>query len=557
MGTRAGLGDVGHTYATCEPKPSHTWRMVCFGFRKAIGVAPPSITAFGLRRLGVMLDQPSGAAVAPLAVLNALFEALAQRDVRCCHWKSNSHLAEAVRGETDLDLLVEQSRADVFREVAASLGFKLVRAAPGKHYPGVENHLGYDDETGRLVHLHVHYHLVLGQQHVKDYRLAIEDQLLRSTVDADGIPIPAPRMELIILALRAVLKYRLRDALKDLLGIRSPGIPRAIRTEAEWLLSNTTPEEVRRALDELGPSIPANLVLEIIGRLTSPRLRGVRLLVVREQVRWALRPMLRLPRWRATGRYAAALWRKRTHAAGIGTKRRMTLRSGGTSIAFVGSDGAGKTTVVAAVEEWLGWRLDVGSFYMGIPEPTGGRWILKNVSKLTRSAYRRTERTWGEDRLVSRRIRAVSQVSVALRRVGEAKTRLRRNRLAQRRAAAGAVVLFDRYPLPSVAVFGRAMDGARLEQEIDKPWAPAVARLVARERELYGRIAPPDRVLALSVTAAESLRRKPDHDPDGIAAKTEAIRTMVTDGTEVAVIDADQHVDRVVAEVKAKIWAWL
>jgi thymidylate kinase len=403
----------------------------------------------------------------------------------------------------------------------------------------------------------VHYDLVLGQQHVKDYRLPIEDQLLATTIDVYGIPIPQPRMELIILALRAVLKYHLRDALKDMLGVRSPGIPGAIRTEAQWLLGHTTLEEVRRTLDELRPSMPAELVLEIIALLTSARVRGLRLLVVRELVRKALRPMLRLPRWRATGRYLAALGRKRAHAAGVGTKRRMTLRTRGTTIAFVGSDGAGKSTVVAAVNGWLGWRLDVASLYMGIPEPNVLRRILKATSKLARSANRRVESNASSQGLATRALRDIGQVSLGLRRVGEARSRVRNYRLASRRVAEGAIVLFDRYPLPSVPVFGRAMDGARLDQEIAQPRAPGVARLVAQERGLYARIAPPDHILALNVSAAESLRRKPDHDPDGVAAKTAAIRTSVTDSAHLVVIDADQDIDGVLAEVKATIWEWL
>ena len=503
------------------------------------------------------LGQPSGARVAALAVLEALFHALTQRGVRCCHWKSNSHLAEAVRGKTDLDLLVERSQADTFRRLALSLGFKPVRAAPGKHYPGVENLLGYDEETGRLVHLHVHYDLVLGQQHVKDYHLPIEDQVLSSVMEVDGIPIPAPRMELIVLALRAVLKYRLRDALKDLLAIRSPGIPRSIRAEAEWLFHRTSLDEVRRTLDELGPLIPADVVLEIIGRLTSSHERDLRLLVLRERVRRALHPMLRISRAQATGRYVAALWRRRTQAVGIGTKRRMTLRGGGTTIGFIGSDGAGKTTIVTAMEDWLGWRLDVRSFYMGIPEPTVWRWMLKRVARFTRAAHRRIEASWGEERSVCRTLRAASHLSVGLRRVSEARSRVRRHREAQRHVKRGAIVLFDRYPLPSVPVLGRSMDGPRLEQEITPPHSPAVARLVDRERHLYGRITPPHRIVALKVTAVESLRRKPDHDPDGIAAKTEAIRASVTDDTDLVIIDADHDLDRVVSQVKGRMWEWL
>jgi hypothetical protein len=441
--------------------------------------------------------------------------------------------------------------------VAADLGFKPVRAAPGKHYPGVENHVGLDTETGRLVHLHVHYDLVLGQQHVKDYRLPIEDQVLASIVESDGVPVPAPQMELTILGLRAVLKYRLRDALKELLSVRSPGIPRAIRAEAAWLLGMTSLEQVRATLDDLGPGVPADLVLESIGRLTSPREGGLGLLLLRERVRAALRPMRRMPRAHATALYLLALWRKRTRAAGIATKRRMTLPDGGTTIGIVGSDGAGKTTLITALEEWLAWRLDVRTLYMGTPEPTAVRSLLKRMFRIARAAQRRIDGFRGGDGLVSRALRSVGDVSLGLRRVGEARSRLARYREGLRNAARGSVVLFDRYPLPTASVFGRSMDGARLEQEITPPRSRFLTWLVQRERGLYERVAPPEHMVALKVSAAESLRRKPDHDPGGIAAKTEAIQALTASGTDLVIVDADRPADRVLTEVKARIWTWL
>jgi len=505
----------------------------------------------------VKVDGTSDTHITMLGILDELFAALARRGVRCCHWKSNSHLAAAARGETDLDLLVDRARADAFRQVAADLGFKSVRAAPGKHYPGVENHLGYDGGTGRLVHLHVHYDLVLGQQHVKDHRLPIEEHVLASVTQLDGVPVPAPELELIILALRAVLKYRLRDAFKDAFGIGPSGIPGPIRDEAAWLLGRTSPHAVRTTLAELPPIVPAGWVMEIIGRLTSPRTRGLWLLVLRERVRVALRPMRRVSRTGATARYLLALWRKRARRTGIATKRRMTLHDGGTTIGIVGSDGAGKTTLIAALDEWLAWRLDVRTLYMGIPpEPSGLRWFLKRVTRLARAAERRIDGTGGRD-VVRRALREVGDVSLGLRRVDEARRRLARHRQGLRHAARGAVVLFDRYPLPAASVQGRSMDGARLKQEIAPPWSPPVAWLMRRERGLYDRVTPPRHLLALNVTPEQSLRRKPDHDPVGIAAKTAAIRTLASDDTGLVVVDADQPADRVLAEVKARIWTWL
>src|SRR3989304_19583 len=83
-----------------------------------------------------------------------LFRALNQRGVRYCHWKSNRRLELGLCGRTDLDLLVDSEHATEFRGLLAEHQVKLVLAPPGKHYPSIENYLGFDPTTGKLFHLH-------------------------------------------------------------------------------------------------------------------------------------------------------------------------------------------------------------------------------------------------------------------------------------------------------------------------------------------------------------------------------------------------------------------
>jgi hypothetical protein len=62
--------------------------------------------------------------------------------------------------------------------ILADTGFRRFMAPPLQAYPAVEDYLGFDHATGRLVHLHLHYQLTLGQRHLKGYRLPWESQLL-------------------------------------------------------------------------------------------------------------------------------------------------------------------------------------------------------------------------------------------------------------------------------------------------------------------------------------------------------------------------------------------
>ena len=97
----------------------------------------------------------------PLGICERFFDHLTQENLRYCHWKSNEHLPEALAGETDLDLLVAPEERDRFGQVLTSLDFKRICSPPEKCYPGMEDYLGFDAESGGLAHLQVH---MLSQQ---------------------------------------------------------------------------------------------------------------------------------------------------------------------------------------------------------------------------------------------------------------------------------------------------------------------------------------------------------------------------------------------------------
>lgn len=54
------------------------------------------------------------------------------------------------------------------------MGFRLARPTPDRQVPGVLDYYGLDEGSDRLVHVHAHYRLVLGDDMTKNFRLPIE-----------------------------------------------------------------------------------------------------------------------------------------------------------------------------------------------------------------------------------------------------------------------------------------------------------------------------------------------------------------------------------------------
>ena len=210
-------------------------------------------SSMGRINVGMALD----ARPDELRVVRQLLDRLHGADLAYCHWKSNEHLKPALEGLTDLDVLVDRRQHMCLQSVLAETGFKRFAATPLRGYPAVEDYLGFDEATGRLAHLHLHFQLTLGQRHLKGYRLPWEDRVLatRRFDEANGVFVADPALELLLLLVRGALKHRLRDSLRLAFGRHARGESEGYRREFDWLRARAEPSEIAELTrDLLGPS---------------------------------------------------------------------------------------------------------------------------------------------------------------------------------------------------------------------------------------------------------------------------------------------------------------
>lgn len=496
-----------------------------------------------------------------LGILSELFASLNAAGIRYCHWKSTHGLDKALRGGTDLDLLVDREDAARFREMLLGRGFKPFVSAPQRQYPAVEDHLGFDGRTGALVHLHVHYRLVLGEQYTKNYVLPSEHVLLENTVMKSGVRVPAPELETIILVLRSLLKYRDRDALRDLLKLPGrSGLPASTLKEFDGLLSQTDLDRLGAAVKCHMQFVPQRLVLDFVRTIQKTPRDGATLLRLRGLVREVLSPYQRVGRLRARIDYYSKMLVQDLPFKGLRNRlladRHKKSAAGGLGVAFIGTDGAGKSTCVKQVAKWLGWRVNVHVLYMGTTHPSLETKILRMLSAGGHGLLAGFRRLLGGKNPITRSAQWLADVLTDSRLLAEGQDRYNRYVAGQRKMAQGAVVIFDRYPLEAVSIDGRSMDGPRIAAS--RPVEGGLRTSLAQaEQNLYEKIRPPDHILVLRVSPEVSLARKPEHRPERIEAKAQALADFARDGLNVTEINAEQPLDQVLLQIKSAIWSWL
>ena len=97
-----------------------------------------------------------------LKIAKNLFAQLEKKEILHCHWKSNQHLMDALSGLTDIDLLAETTKVHEVESILLQLGFKKVVSQSWCRYPGLDDWIGFDYDSGRLVHIHLHFQLLMG-----------------------------------------------------------------------------------------------------------------------------------------------------------------------------------------------------------------------------------------------------------------------------------------------------------------------------------------------------------------------------------------------------------
>jgi hypothetical protein len=492
--------------------------------------------------------------------LAALMDELDRQRVRYCSWKSNEHLSEALAGRTDVDLLVDAEQLERFRQILEDHRVKPLTPPPRQAFPGMEHYLGFDRPSGRLFHLHVHDRLVLGDRYVKNHRIPMERAFLESRRKLGGVPVPAPELELGVLSVRALLKYRARDVVKDALKIRSPGIPDSIRDEIVWLSLRTSTNEVANAFHP-GGIVPPDLLGDFLATYAHDPRSGLVFLALRTRLRSALRTLQRESRLRGGIRYLGTTWDRRTRLRRHPVDVRMKPAAGGRAIAFVGADGSGKSTVTGELAEWLGWKLQVRTYYMGSKDPSvASRWSYLAFRALRRG-HRDLGRRFGADSVVASPVRGARDVMLSLHHLSIGLDRGRRFRDARRDVESGRLVLFDRFPLETLSgdPDHRLLDGPQIASVVPA-LGPVTRRLARIEEAMYRRFHLPHHLVVLEVDPDISLARKPDHRSEVLAAKSAAVAELATlaeaaqPPVHVIRVDADQALDAVLLEVKAGVW---
>lgn len=470
-----------------------------------------------------------------LAISEKIFDRLKKEEVNYCHWKSNEHLEEGLNGETDLDILVSESHKKRFSNILSEC--KCLKVCPqyGSRYPKVEEWIGFDHETGKLIHWHIHFRMITGTKHLKEYifpwhQLALDTKIL----DESGkIYTIEPNLELVILYMRIVLKQQTIEETDKFV------LDSDYRKEILWLKQRVTPDSLSKLLsriwgdkqDEvfaiLMKANPVKKDFSIFQKLTKEKLQGTKI---------------------GSTVSNAFLYRVRKHS--VSAKRSIkrkcgqvpfttlkTLNNRGLVFAFIGCDGSGKSNVTDQICKWLSWKLDCQNFYFGM----GERYKKPLIYKAAHC------------QIMPKTLRRICNmlfyfhVSVRCKRL---------RRLVDRYVSKGGIAICDRYPQAQVKGI---YDGPKIEA-LNLSGNSIIGKLLAQIEEqniLKTASKRVDGMFKLILPAETALKRSPGHPLQEVKRKADITRKLQFADCDVFEIDATQPFEDELLEIRRIIWSKL
>lgn len=469
-----------------------------------------------------------------LPLIEETLDILKKSRIKYCHFKSNEHLEAALSGDTDLDILFSQDEFEKVNELLLKLGYHKFKTAWFVSYPYVEDYIAIS--KGKIVHIHAHFRLILGESKVKSYILSWEDIFLKNRVYIKqyNIYTSSSVEEMLLLIIRNALKLPLIP-----LNYQNKRDIRDATREFEWLKKRVKREEII----QLSQSKFGKRIVESIGLIYDENFnyRNIKFFLKRSKKelnkyrRYTYIQSIVIRTQRRVAYVLTILNRKLNAFPYI--KNHRTLNNKGIVITLMGADGSGKSTQVNRLVKILSKKMDVRYIYMGSGNGPASwhRTILKAAFRIIKRKKKKTNQEKVVLQMTPKKIFSlVYFISLAI----EKRKNLKR---LQRFRKKGMICITDRYPQTQIKGYN---DGLHLANwHASSNWIKKMLSTFEYKCYDISNVVTPDLVIKLIGEVDLLSNRREEMTIAEIKKKQDGIKAIHFDKS-VQVFELDASLDR-------------
>lgn len=489
-----------------------------------------------------------------LKICEELFKQLSDRNIIYCHWKSIEHLDEGLNGETDLDMLFMEKDSKELRNIFKGLKIVEVKPQQGSKFQFVEDWIGFDRDTGKLIHIHLHYRIVAGKHFVKEYILPWHEIILKNRVynKDNNTYIINPNIELLLLITRAIIKIPSKKVVNE-----HYQFPKDIKKEIDYLYKRINKEEIERYskvfFENYNLEI-SKILLEY--NLSSKYYDELYNLIIKEIKQYKRYSEFKVKIMVFFYKYYYKTKNFTNKKIGTINVTRKTISDKGFSVCFIGADGCGKSTLSTEIRQWLSWKIECNRFYLGSGDGYNG--IYKKIRKLrektnTGNLHKKNTEVEEQKNVFSLK-KYMSSIYRGLEYVHISKRNCRIIRKIKRYNRKGGISILDRFPQNQV---DGIYDGKKCVKLLNSFTSSRLINyLVKKERKYMDKAVEyqPELVFKLILDPKISIERKPEHNYEEVLLKSKITEILEFKNSMVEIIDASMDYNDEVKIIKEKIW---
>lgn len=495
-----------------------------------------------------------------LNICDQLFELLNDQNITYCHWKSIEHLAEGLEGETDLDMLFVQEQKESIEKIFKQLNIIKFMPQKGSNYMHVEDWIGMDKETGKLIHIHLHYKIIAGKHFVKEYLLPLDKIILdnRIYMKQYNTYIINPNIEIILLTIRAMIKINSSKVIT--LKNAKYQFPNDIQKEFDYLYENIEQTKVQEFAKQIFSSNYEKITSIINNKLETKQLYELYRIILEN-----IKPYKRISDLKAK----VVIFYYRVYYKILNTfksKLTYTIRktmanNNGFSICFIGSDGCGKSTVSQNIDKWLSWKIECRRFYLG----SGGNYkgIFYKIRKIVKKEEVEHKKAPSKEQIGNKIAskkglkQYIKNIYSGLENIDIAKITYKTIKKVQKYNKKGGIAILDRFPQNQVEGI---YDGVKNKKVVENfPNSKIMKYLYQREKKYVNKSVhyQPQLVFKLILEPEVSIARKPDHDYEEVKLKAKITKELKFDNSKVEEIDANMDYSSEIIKIRESIWSMI
>ena len=491
-----------------------------------------------------------------LNVCNKLFECLNDDNVNYCSFKSNEHLMEGLVGKTDLDIVLDKTDYEKFVNICKQLEFKRFEPVDVGIYPNVENWYGMDNNTGVLIHIHLHFEIMTGKALLKDYCIRWGKYFLDTAMldKKTNVKIANPSLEYILLCCRKIIKKSLYDVY-----LNGDVVNNEINVEMKYLESKLEWSELEKFVNELFTTKNQNRIiyyLKNIHSLNKKDYASFSRIIKKELKKYRRFPAIIsviLSYGKRCHRYINRFFNKRL-SWNLPLKKRCVNH--GLRIALVGIDGSGKSTSLKNIYKWYGEEFDIVKFYAGSGDGKKNiisSFLLKGYSTVyNKNNHSSIDKTSSVKKKASLKLK-VKHLFASIAFIKILKQNIANLKKSVKLKDKGLLCIMDRYPqnfLPGMH------DGSKVTRYLEEDNSFITRYFYKKEQNLLKMIKnyKYDVVIRIVVDGSEAFNRKPEEKLESLEYKAKTIKTIKYDALETINIDGSNTKEEVLLNIKKIIW---